>query len=143
MSARPSVQASRALITRYLASGHRDLSVMADDVVFTSMATGEEHHGREGVRRMLEEIYHVAFDAVAELRTLVCEENHAVLEGLFVGRHTGTFAGVPATGRAVRVPLCVVYDLAEGRIRRGRVYFEIPVLLRQLGVPSGEAGALP
>ncbi len=33
----------------------------------------------------------------------------------------------------MRVPLCVVYDLEGGRIKRGRVYLEMPVLLRQLG----------
>jgi hypothetical protein len=27
----------------------------------------------------------------------------------------------------------VVYDLADGKIKRGRVYFEIPVLMNQLG----------
>jgi predicted ester cyclase len=50
-----------------------------------------------------------------------------------VGKHIGTFAGVEATGRQVRVPLCVVYDVKEGRIVRGRVYLEAPVLMKQLG----------
>jgi hypothetical protein len=36
------------------------------------------------------------------------------------------------------VPLCVVYDLEDGRIKRGRVYLEMPVLLRQLGAASAE-----
>lgn len=138
-----STERTRALVARYLDSQHTDLSMMADDVVFTTMATGEEHHGREAVRSMLHHVYHVAFDAHAELRTLVCEEDHAVLEGLFVGRHVGEFAGVPPTGRSVRVPLCVVYDLANERIRRARVYLEVPVMLQQLGVtpPAVASGA--
>jgi steroid delta-isomerase-like uncharacterized protein len=111
--------------------------MMADDVVFTTMATGEEHRGRDGVQRMLQHVYHVAFDARAETRTLVVSGDHAVLEGLFVGRHIGEFAGVPATGREVRVPLCVVYDFVDGRIQRGRVYFEIPALLQQVGATPG------
>jgi predicted ester cyclase len=61
-----------------------------------------------------------------------------MLEADFVGTHIGEFAGVPATGRTVRVPLCVVYDLEAGTITRARVYLELPVLLRQL---RGEAGA--
>jgi len=28
--------------------------------------------------------------------------------------------------------LCVVYDLEDNLIKRGRVYFEMPVLLQQL-----------
>lgn len=37
----------------------------------------------------------------------------------------------------VRVPLCVVYDLERDKIKRGRVYIEMPVLLEQLGVGMG------
>ncbi|HEX2219515.1 MAG TPA: ester cyclase [Gemmatimonadales bacterium] len=128
-----SVERTREVMERYLNSNHSDLSMMADDVVFTTMATGDEHRGPEGVKRMLEHVYHEAFDARAETRSRIYTEDHAVLEADFVGTHTGTFAGVPATGRQVRVPLCVVYDLRDGKIVRGRVYLEVPVLLRQIG----------
>jgi steroid delta-isomerase-like uncharacterized protein len=128
-----SVQRTRDAMERYLNSAHTDLSMMAEDVVFTTMATGDEHRGVEGVRRMLEYVYHQAFEAEAETRNRIYAEDHAVLEGYFVGRHVGTFAGVEATGRQVRVPLCVVYDLQDGRIVRGRVYLEVPVMMQQLG----------
>ena len=128
-----STDRTRASIQRYIASQHADLSMMAEDVVFTHMATGDEHRGIEAVRGMLEYVYHQAFDARAETRNVLCDGDHAVLEGLFIGKHIGEFAGVPATNREVRVPLCVVYDLADGKIKRGRVYLEMPVLMRQLG----------
>lgn len=128
-----SVERTREVMDRYLNSNHSDLSMMADDAVFTTMATGDEHRSPEGIKRMLEHVYHEAFDAKAETRTRIYTEDHAVLEADFVGTHTGTFAGVPATGRQVRVPLCVVYDLRDGKIVRGRVYLEVPVLLRQIG----------
>lgn len=133
-----SIERTQEAMTRYLDSEHNDLSMMADDVVFTNMATGEEHQGVEGVRRMLEYVYHTAFDAAAETRNRIFGEHQAVLEADFVGTHIGTFAGIPATRRKVRVPLCVVYDLEEGKIKRGRVYLEMPVLLRQLGVDPGQ-----
>jgi steroid delta-isomerase-like uncharacterized protein len=128
-----SVERTQEVMNRYWNSDHSDVSMMADDVVFTHMATGEEHRGPEGIRRMLDYIYRQAFHATAEIRTRLCTEDHAMIEGVFVGTHTGEFAGVPATGREVRVPLCVVYDLEGDRIKRGRVYFELPVLMRQLG----------
>ena len=59
------VERTREVMTRYLDSQHSDLSMMADDVVFTNMATGEEHRGVEGVRKMLDHVYHEAFDATA------------------------------------------------------------------------------
>ena len=40
----------------------------------------------------------------------------------FVGRHTGEFAGIPATGRNVRVAYSVHYDLTNGGISALRIY---------------------
>jgi len=136
-----SIERTREALTRYLDSGHTDLGMMADDVVFTNMATGEEHRGVDGVRRMLEYVYHTAFDATAETRSRIFDERQAVLEADFVGTHIGTFAGIPATGRSVRVPLCVVYDVEAGKIKRGRIYLETPVLLRQIGAAPAEREA--
>jgi steroid delta-isomerase-like uncharacterized protein len=128
-----SVESTRDVVMRYLDSNHSDLSMMASDVVFTHMATGDEHRGPEAVARMLHFIYHVAFDARAETRNMVFADGQAVLEADFVGTHIGEFAGVPATGKAVRVPLCVVYDVEHDKIKTGRVYFEVPAFLRQVG----------
>ena len=58
-----------------------------------------------------------------------------------MGTHIGEFAGIPATGRRVRVPLCVIYDLEADRIKRARVYLEMPVLMRQLDKASEAVGA--
>jgi steroid delta-isomerase-like uncharacterized protein len=131
-----SVDTTREVINRYVGSDHADLSMMADDVVFTNMATGDEHRGPEGVRAMLEYIYHTAFDAHAETRNMIFADGKAVLEADFVGSHIGEFAGIAATGKEVRVPLCVVYDLENDLIKRGRVYFEMPALFKQLGVEN-------
>jgi steroid delta-isomerase-like uncharacterized protein len=128
-----SIESTRAVMTKYLNSKHADVSMMAPDVVFTHMATGDEHHGPDGIARMLTYMYHQVFDADAEIRNLVIADGQAVMEADFVGTHIGEFAGVPATNKPVRVPLCVVYDLKDDRITRGRVYFEMPVLMRQLG----------
>jgi predicted ester cyclase len=127
------IERTREVMARYWESEHRDVSMMAEDVVFTHMATGAEHHGPDAVLRMLDYMYRQAFDATAETRTRICGENQAVLEADFVGRHIGEFAGIAATGRSVRVPLCVVYDLEGDRIKRARVYLEMPVLMRQIG----------
>ncbi|MCC7165076.1 MAG: ester cyclase [Anaerolineae bacterium] len=129
-----SAESTRETMTRYFDSEHSDASMLADDVVFTIMGTGQEHHGREGVLGMLNYFYHIAFDATATTRTLLFGEHNAMVEGDFVGKHIGEFAGIPATNKDVRVPLCVVYDLENDQIKRGRVYFEMPALLQQLGL---------
>ena len=131
-----SVESTREVVTKYLNSKHSDVSMMADDVVFTHMATGQEHHGPAAVLQMLNYLYHIAFDADAETRNTIFADGKAVLEADFVGKHIGEFAGIPATNKQVRVPLCVVYEIENDKIQRGRVYFEMPILLQQLGVSN-------
>jgi steroid delta-isomerase-like uncharacterized protein len=129
-----SIESTRETMLRYFNSEHGDVSMMAKDVVFTIMATGQEHQGPEAVLGMLNYFYHIAFDATATTRLTLFGENNAMVEGDFVGKHIGEFAGIPATGKDVNVPLCVVYDLANDQITHGRVYFEMPALLQQLGM---------
>ena len=129
-----STESTHKIMTRYFSSEHSDVSMMAEDVVFTIMATGDEHKSPEGVLQMLNYFYRIAFEATAEMKNFVVADGKAVSEWDFVGKHTGEFAGIPATDKDVRVPLCVVYDLENDQIKRGRVYFEMPVLMAQLGV---------
>jgi steroid delta-isomerase-like uncharacterized protein len=128
-----SAESTRKVIQRYVDSKHTDMGVMADDVVFRNMATGDESRGPDGVRQMLQYIYHTAFDADAVNPKIIADENKAVLEATFKGKHIGEFAGIPATGKEVSVPLAVVYDLENDKIKEGRVYFEAPALFAQLG----------
>lgn len=127
-----SIERNRRALHGYLME--HDDSFLAADAVFTDMSSGQEWKGREEVAGMLHWFYHVAFDAEAEPVSLVIDEEHAAFEGIVVGRHIGEFAGIPATNKEFRAPLCVVYDLADGKITRGRVYFAVPALLAQLGV---------
>lgn len=128
-----SVESTREVIAKYLNSGHSDVSMMAEDVVFTVMATGQEHRSPDGVLQMLNYFYRIAFDATAETTNTIFADGKAIVEADFVATHIGEFSGIPATNKHVRVPLCVVFDLEDDLIKRGRVYFEMPVLLRQLG----------
>ena len=123
----------RAVMNRYSDSQHTDLSMMADDVVFTIMDTGQEHRGPQGILQMLNDFYHGTFQADVETTNTIFADGQAVVEGYVVGKHTGTFAGVPATGKDVRMPICVVYDLENDKIKKGRVYVASGVFLYQVG----------
>ena len=131
-----SIETTRETMMRYFNSDHGDTSMMADDVVFTMMATGEETKTPAGVLAMLHHFYHVAFDATADIKNSAFDDGKALVEGDIIGKHIGEFAGIPATNKDFRVPICVVYDLENDQIKRGRIYFEVPVLMQQLGVAS-------
>lgn len=133
----PSVELTRTVMTRYFDSEHSSIDDLADDVIFTVMASGDEYRGREAVQGMLDYFYRIAFTATAEPQVTMFDEDHATWEGTFVGRHTGDFMGIPPTGMEVLVPLCVVYDVRGGKIAAGRVYFEVPSLAAQLSEQPG------
>jgi steroid delta-isomerase-like uncharacterized protein len=104
-----------------------DVSYLAADATFTDVTTGMSWTGIEAIGGMLDWMYHRVFDAhVEDARTILDADGRAaVVEMTFVGRHRAEFAGVPATGRTVRLPLVVVYDLADGLITAGRVHLSV------------------
>ncbi|HEX9825258.1 MAG TPA: ester cyclase [Flavobacteriaceae bacterium] len=118
-------------IEKYFES--HDSKYLTEDTVFINMNNSELTIGREAVGKMLHFIYHVAFDAHAEITNTIVTDHKAVLEANFVGKHIGEFAGIPATGKIVKVPLCVTYDLEEnGLIKVARVYMLESVMMAQL-----------
>ena len=112
---------------------NHDPRYVAEDAVFTMLPTGEEIRGRDAIAKHLEEFYHGSLTAHAEVVNSVFSENKGLLEAVVVGKHTGTFAGIAATGRDVRVPLAVSYDLEGGLIKRARIYLMLNVLMGQIG----------
>ena len=110
-----------------------DAIYVAENAVFKNMNTGDQINGRKAIADMLHYIYHVAFDAKAIVNNTVITKTHALVEASFVGNHIGEFAGIPATGKQVNVPLCVTYDLNEdGLIQNGRIYMLMDVMMQQL-----------
>lgn len=126
-----SVEETGRVVQGYL-EGH-DTAYLAEDAVFTDTASGQRHEGREAIAAMLEYVYHVGLDAKAELRNLIVADGHAAVEAEIVGTHTGDFAGMPATGSHVRIPLCVTYRVSDQQIQQGTVYLGLTNFLEQIG----------
>lgn len=118
-------------IEKYFES--HDIKYLTEDTVFINMNSNELTIGKEAVGKMLHYMYHIAFDAHAEITNTIVNKDKAVLEANFVGKHISEFAGVQATGKNVKVPLCVTYDLDEnGFIKVARIYMLESVLMQQL-----------
>ena len=109
-----------------------DVKYVATDAVFINMGTSERTEGREAVAEMLHYIYHVAFDAIADITNWIITENKALLEANFKGKHIAEFAGLPATNKVVSVPFCISYDLENGLIKEARIYRLGEVMFKQL-----------
>ncbi len=113
-----------------------DTSYLADDATFTDVTSGMSWTGPEAIGGMLDWMYHAVFEAQAEDPRLIfgADGRAAAVELTFAGRHIGEFAGVPATGREVRVPMVVVYELADGQITGARVHFNVASFMAQVSV---------
>ena len=105
---------------------------VAENAVFTMQPTGEEIRGRDSIAKHLAGFYHGALEARAVRTNAIFSDGAGVLEARVQGRHTGVFAGIPATGRDVDVPLCVTYEVSGGLIQRARIYLLVNVLLAQI-----------
>ena len=103
-----------------------------DDVVATFEGTDQRADGREAAGQLIRYVHEDAFDARMELKNLLTDDGKAAIEADFAGTHTGEFAGIPATGRTVRVPYSVVYDLRGDQISALRIYFPLNLLTEQL-----------
>ncbi len=130
-----SVDQTQEVIDAYLAAlvAREDIApFFSDDVVVELVDVAQVIQGREAVAGAIVELHEQTFDARPELTNLLVGEGTAALEAVFVGTHTGEFAEIPATGRAVRVPYGVFYELEDGKITALRIYALGEGLVQQL-----------
>jgi predicted ester cyclase len=99
---------------------------------FALMGTGHQTRGAQAAEQSIRFLHETAFDAEPEMTNLVVNERGAAVEAVFVGTHTGEFAGVSATGNSVRVPYSVFYDVAADKIKALRIYMPMDQLLAQI-----------
>lgn len=125
-----SIESTRKALEAYWRE--HDPKYVAEDAVFTMLPTGEEMRGRQSIDEHLKAFYHGSLTADAEVLNSVFAENKGLLEAMVVGKHTGDFAGIPATGRDVRVPLAVAYDMENGLIKKARIYLMVNILINQI-----------
>src|SRR5262249_5337647 len=102
------------------------------------VGTDQEAHGPQAVEATIRYLHEQAFDAHPELKCLLVDGERAALEADFVGRHVREFGGRPPTGKPVRVPYSVVYDLEGERIKALRIYMPTDELLRQLDADTSK-----
>jgi predicted ester cyclase len=114
----------------------------ADDLVVTMTGVPGEIRGPAAAKAAIDAIHHQQFDAKPEVTNLVIGEGTAALEAVFVGTHTGEFAGIAPTGKEVSVSYSVFYALADGKITALRIYALVEGLVQQLqAAPRMSAGA--
>jgi steroid delta-isomerase-like uncharacterized protein len=131
MSVEATSKTIRSYLDAFLARGDF-AGYFTDDVTWTIVGGDQELQGRQPVYDFLIWMHTQAFDAHPKVKTLVIGDGQAALEADFVGTHTGEFLGMPATGKSVQVPYCVVYDLRGDKITALRAYIPMDLFVQQL-----------
>ena len=95
---------------------------------------GELFDGADGVKDFLSQ-NHTAFPDFVFEPTRVSPTTDAVLvEGRFKGTQLGTWRGLPATGRKVDFPMCLIFEFEGEDMVNEKLYFDLGTPLTQLGV---------
>ncbi len=130
-----SAQDNIRIIKEYV-STHDDQYV-SEDVIYHDYSVPEPIHGREATKELLDTLYRTGFsDAKLEIRHMTADENSVVLEVTFHGVNTGPLRGHSPSGMRLELPVCGVFDVEGGVIRRVRIYYDSNLLERELGWKS-------
>lgn len=89
--------------------------------------------GLEGLQDVLRSMRTAFPDLVFDIQEQISEGDKVASRFEWSGTHQGTFLGVPATGRFVRVWGFVFDRLEQGRIKDTRILMDIFGLMMQLG----------
>lgn len=69
-----------------------------------------------------------------EIEDIFAEGDRVAVRWQMTGTHSGTFAGVAATGRQVRQPGIVIYHVRDGQIERAWRQSDRVILYQQIGL---------
>lgn len=92
-------------------------------------------HGHDEIRGFYADLFKGFPDFRLDIRQKHQTSDSVIVEGVLGGTHTGTWMGMPATGKTAAVPFCAVFTFtADDRIKAEIVYYDRLMLLTQLGV---------
>jgi predicted ester cyclase len=111
----------------------------AEDAVHYQLTSPEPIVGRKAIKEdYIKSSFDPFPDVKFELRNLFYQDDWICLEGLFIGTQKGPLGEgeniIPPTNRFVKVPICFVRKMKDGKMIEVREYNDQLSLLNQLGV---------
>jgi steroid delta-isomerase-like uncharacterized protein len=110
------------------------LDTLCDEPVYTVMATGEEYRGKDAVASFYRGLFEGVPDATFDLINVYVGEEGVVEESVLRGTQQGSMFGLMPTNRVFSLPLTIVFPMKDGQILGERLYFDIAMLMSQLGL---------
>jgi steroid delta-isomerase-like uncharacterized protein len=115
------------------------IAMYAEDAELQVVDQPEPLRGRTAIRQYLQAQFDALPDVHVELGTILVAGASFADEGVVTGTNTGALAQptgepLPATGKALRLPFAELVELANGKVRRQRLYWDQLAALGQLGL---------
>ncbi len=124
-------QQIRALwISHSKAEDGRDLAgliaTLSEDCVYEIIPTGQRWEGHEGARNFYLSFLGAFPDVHFDLQDIVIGPQGVIEIAMMTGTHQGAWAGIPATGRAVRMYIIIHFpwNPAAEKFSGERIYFD-------------------
>jgi steroid delta-isomerase-like uncharacterized protein len=106
---------------------------VADDFVNHNPVPGQVP-GRDGLKAAVEVLRTAFPDLSVQEDDVIADGDKVVLRDTIQGTHRGPFAGVPPTGRPVRISRMAIFRVVDGRIVESWNVVDMLGALQQLGV---------
>jgi steroid delta-isomerase-like uncharacterized protein len=109
---------------------------VAGDFVVHGSTPGGDIHGPEGVRRFFAALREAFPDIRFTIEDQIAEGDRVVTRWTARATHTGTFQGVPPTGRPIHMTATDVERIVDGKVVECWSQMDDLGLMQQLGVVS-------
>ena len=107
---------------------------VARDFVIHVSTPGSDIHGPEGARRFVAALREAFPDIHFTIEDQIAEGDRVVTRWTARATHTGTFQGMPPTGRQVRMAATDIDRIADGKVVECWSQMDDLSLMQQLGV---------
>lgn len=97
--------------------------------------------GHEGARQLISILKNAFPDFQTIIDDLLVEGDRVAARVTHTATHTGTFMGIPPTGRSAKVTATGIFRISNGKLAENRVVFDALGLLRQLAIVPEHAVA--
>ena len=94
---------------------------------------GEPVDGAGNVHDLLKGLFEGFPDFHADIERVYHSDSVVAAEVRMRGTHRGPWAGIPATGRRIDVPVMSLFVFEADKLVCEKVYFDMATLMRQLG----------
>ena len=130
-----STEANKTIIRRRVEEiwNQGDLAI-ADELIADDYLSNGRTIGREGYKQFVAGVRAAFPDLRFTLDDLVAEGDRVAVRYTAQGTHSGTFMGIPPTGKRVTFTGIDLFRIAHGRMAEEWLMFDQLGLLRQLGV---------